>query len=622
MKICIKDVSHRYACFTRAIKATVVRCKSRVEGNGRNARCPKTRALFTSLLLGSIFCPVIGLAQTPLPPQPNDAVAQEYIRQQQRERLLRQQQERIPVRESKDAESPVALKKIPDNESPCFKVAEVLLVGKDANRFAFGLSAVNSGVDSVIGRCIGTRGINAVATRVQNALVAKGFITTVVLTNLAELETLRQGVLTLTVVPGHVRHIRFASDADPRGTKWNAVPIAEGEILNLRDMEQAVENLKRVPTATADIKVGPTPSEAHPQPGDSDLTIHYKQAFPLRLNLSVDDSGTKATGKYMAGITLSYDNALTLNDLLYISVNHDIRNGTTNDHGSQGYTAHYSLPFNYWNLGFTASRSNYHQSVSDINQTYIYSGQSQTGELTLSRVVYRDAVRKTTLSVKGIVRSVNNYIEDIEVGVQQRKTSAWEAAIAHREYIGDATLDGDVAYRHGVGAFDAMAAPEEQTGQGTSRFQILTANLNLSTPFKLKAPWGPQQMRYQFSARAQYNYTPLTPQDRFSLGGRYTVRGFDGELTLLADRGWLIRNDLGLSIGSLNSEAYLGFDYGEVGGESSARLTGKHLGGVVIGLRGAFRHLNYDLFVGTPLIKPDQFVTDHLTTGFSLNMPF
>ncbi len=41
---------------------------------------------------------------------------------------------------------------------------------------------------------------------------------------------------------------------------------------------------------------------------------------------------------------------------------------------------------------------------------------------------------------------------------------------------------------------------------------------------------------------------PLITQDRFSIGGRYTVRGFDGETTLIGERGWLLRNDLGLSL--------------------------------------------------------------------------
>jgi len=85
-------------------------------------------------------------------------------------------------------------------------------------------------------------------------------------------------------LPGHVRHIRFAADASPRGTAWNALPISEGDILNLRDIEQGLENFKRATTAEADIQV--TPTETAAQPGDSDLVIHYQQRFPFRFNVS------------------------------------------------------------------------------------------------------------------------------------------------------------------------------------------------------------------------------------------------------------------------------------------------------------------------------------------------
>ena len=110
-----------------------------------------------------------------------------------------------------------------------------------------------------------------------------------------------------------------------------------------------------------------------------------------------------------------------------------------------------------------------------------------------------------------------------------------------------------------------------------------------------------QALRYSGNVRAQWNDTPLVPLDRFSIGGRYTVRGFDGELILAAERGWLIRNDLGCALGNSGQEAYLGLDHGEVAGPSSDLLLGKRLTGAVLGLRGAVKTLAYDLFVGTTL---------------------
>ena len=170
----------------------------------------------------------------------------------------------------------------------------------------------------------------------------------------------------------------------------------------------------------------------------------------------------------------------------------------------------------------------------------------------------------------------------------------------------------------GTGAFGSLPAPEEAFGEGTSRPKILTADAQFALPFSL----GSQQMRYLGVLRGQWNQTPLIPQDRFSIGGRYTVRGFDGESVLLAERGWLVRNDLGLALGPSGQELYLGVDYGEVDGPSSEFLLGKRLAGAVIGLRGAFKGLSYDVFVGQPIAKPQGFRTASTTAGFNISWTF
>ena len=234
---------------------------------------------------------------------------------------------------------------------------------------------------------------------------------------------------------------------------------------------------------------------------------------------------------------------------------------------------------------------------------------------------YRDQRRKTTLALRAFRRASFNFIDDTEIEVQRRVVGGWELGLNHREFLGAATLDANLQYRRGTGAFGARPAPEELFGEGTSRFGLVAADASLNLPFQL----ADQKLRYSALWRAQWNRTPLTPQDRFAVGGRYTVRGFDGESSLMAERGWLIRNDLGWALGQSGAELYAGIDHGEVGGGSSQFLLGKRLTGAVLGLRGttnALRGLRYDLFVGTPLRKPEGYRTAHLTGGFNLNLGF
>jgi hemolysin activation/secretion protein len=548
---------------------------------------------------------------TPCFAQAVDSATQALLRQQERERALREQQETTPdVRLPRQADA--AADRLPTNETPCFPIQVIRLDGDDVSRFQWALKAAHPHTDPATGRCLGTAGINVVMKRVQNAIIAQGYVTTRVL---AKPQDLHAGVLTLTVVPGRIHAIRFAPGVDARATSWrDALPARPGDLLNLRDIEQALENFKRVPTVEADLKIAPAEGN-DAQPGDSDLLIVWKQSSPMRLAVTLDDSGSDATGKLQGGVTLSLDNLLTWNDLFYANLGQDVFDG--NHKGTRSYTLHYDVPYGYWLLGATASSYAYHQTVAGYAQNYVYSGQSHNADVRLSRLLYRNATVKLGGYVRAWERDSSNFIDDTEVLVQRRRQGGWEAGLTYKQFIGTATLDADVTYRRGTGAFNALHAPEEAFDEGSARPQILTADAQLTLPFQL----GDQRFRYLGSWRAQWNQSPLVPQDRFAIGGRFTVRGFDGALQLTDDHGWLVRNDLGWTVWG-SQELYLGLDVGHVGGPPTQWELGQTLAGGVVGLRGGWRGFAWDVFAGAPIRKPRGFLTDSPTAGFSLSWSY
>lgn len=540
--------------------------------------------------------------------------AAELQRNQQRTEQLRKQQETTP-----DVSGPITAPtrlRLPSGESPCFTIRQLELQGPDASQFGWVLDALagEQHDDSPLRKCLGTKGIGLLLQRAQDAVIARGFVTTRVL---AQPQDLPQGSLILTVVPGRVRTIRFEAAEQDLTSLTTAMPLRSGDILNLRDIEQALENLKRVPTADADIQI--TPAD---QPDASDLVVRYQRSTqglaPLRVSLAADDSGAKSTGKYQGSATLSWDNPLGLNDLFYFTSNHDLGGGDPGARGTRGNTVHYSIPWGYWLLSTTATDSRYYQTVAGIPLDYVYSGTSGSMEIKLSRIVFRNSTDKTSASLKAFERHSQNYIDDTEVQNQRRAVGGWELGLGHKSMVGQSTWEANVAYRQGTEDFDSRRAPEESFGEGTSKMRLWTVDLSATIPFQFSG----QALRYQGSLRLQGNDTPLAPQDRFSIGGRYTVRGFDGESSLTGDSGWLLRNDISLPLGNTGHELYVGIDAGEVGGRSSMQQVGITLSGAVLGLRGSWRGLQYEGFVGAPLDKPNGFKTSESAAGFSLNYAF
>lgn len=569
------------------------------------------------LLLLVIFIPIAHPASDPDP-------AAELRRQQEREEQLHRKNRPEPDVRLQVTLDDEADRRLPPKETPCFRIDKITLQTLDAegqvtgqNPFPWAAEAANytdkHELDTTVERCLGAAGINLVMKRIQNAIVSKGYVTTRVL---AAPQNLKTGELKLTVIPGRIRDIRFKTPS-PRTTAWNAIPHRANQLLYLRDIEQGLENFKRVPSVEADIRI--YPSEApDARPGDSDLVVDWKQDFPFRFNLSLDNSGSESTGKYQGAFTFSYDNWLALNDLFYVSLNNDLGGGSSGPRGTRGHTFHYSVPYGYWLLGFTTSQSHYYQTVAGASQDYVYSGDSKNAEIKLSHMLDRDARRKTQWYLAGWTRASENYIDDTEVEVQRRRMAGWELGINHKEYIDRATLELDVMYRRGTGAMGALRAPEEDFDEGASRPRIVGFDASLTVPFSVLK----QQVEYKGALRTQWNQTPLAPQDRFSIGSRYTVRGFDGESTLSGDRGWVTRNDLSMGLGSSGQAVYLGMDYGAVDGPSSEGLVGKRLSGVAFGFKGNFKGLGYDACLATPLKKPDGFVSDDTVFNFSLNWGF
>ena len=529
----------------------------------------------------------------------------QWIHQQEQQRALEQRltPESPDVRLSPPARRGGRLVFPP--ETPCFAISKVTLSGTESLPHWLPLKRLSH---QAIGHCLGGKGINLLMSTLQNRLVDHGYITTRVL---APPQDLTRGELRLRVVPGYVRQVTLTADSGHYVTLYNAFPVRKGALTDLRDIEQGLENFQRLPTVQTSMEILPGG-----QPGESDIALRWQQQRLWRVAASLDDSGTRSTGRYQGSLTLFLDNPLSLSDLAYISGSSslDSRHGK----GSGNITGHYSVPAGYWMSGITANSYRYHQTVAGLNSDYRYSGKSSNVDVQVSRVLHRNGSQKTTLTYDVLARESKNFINDTEVEVQRRHTAAWRLGLQHRHYFAQATLDAAVSYQRGTRWFGALPAPEEIFGEATALSKIFRISSQLDVPFLLAN----QKFRYNLQYQRQFSTTRLTPQDQFAIGNRWTVRGFDGERSLNADRGWFVRNEIALAIPSLRQELYLGVDYGEVGGNGTQNLVGNHLAGGALGLRGAAFNTGYDLFAAVPFSRPEGFKTSPLSLGINLNWQY
>ncbi|ABC37387.1 hemolysin secretion/activation ShlB/FhaC/HecB family protein [Burkholderia thailandensis E254] len=509
------------------------------------------------------------------------------------------------------------------SETPCFRIDRFGLDVPDAlptslksqgasalpmDRFAF----AREWLEHYAGQCIGKQGLDILVKGLSQAILARGYVTTRVLLPEQDLST---GILKFSLIPGVVRHVRFA-DEKLRGTWKTAFPTGDGELLNLRDLEQGLEQMKRV--SSQDVSMQIVPGEL---PGESDVVLDVKRGKPWTVVASVDNSGTRATGKLQGNLSLGIDNPLGLNDVFNIGVSQDLEFGDKRL-GSHGWNGFYSIPWGYWTATLSAYTNTYYQQIAGVNQTFVASGNSKTVDFKLARVLSRSQNDVFGGYVRLSRRFGQSFIEDTEISQQRRNNTMIELGLTDRHYFGGAQFDGSLAYRQGVGGLGAQDDTLAAGGGPTYRFKMAVLDANLSVPFAI----GKQPFRYVGTFHGQYTGNTLYYIDDLTIGSRYTVRGFDGETMLAAARGFYWRNELQAPIGQMGQALYAGLDYGRVWGPQPIALVGTQLAGAVIGVKGSvgtrFGSYAYDLFAGTPVYKPSGFPTARVTLGFQVTAQF
>ncbi|HGA2075556.1 TPA: ShlB/FhaC/HecB family hemolysin secretion/activation protein [Yersinia enterocolitica] len=455
------------------------------------------------------------------------------------------------------------------------------------------------------GNCLDEKGLSSLRDTLQWQLVADGYITShAVFTE----DSYVDGTLFLTLIPGRLVSIEHHENSQGYAQLNTVFPGRQGDLVNLRNLEQGLDNLQRLPSVNATMDVVLNPEDL-----SSQIMVTRQQSRFWRMNAFLDDAGHYGVGRYRAGATIFLDNPLSLSDLVYFSASRELDNH--HDKGSHNFALHYSIPFGYWLLSMAASQGAYYQSLLVANTAYKYHTYWRSLDMQIQWLLMRGYNYKTVGYTGALIRKSNRFFADIELEIQRSDTVDWQLGLQHLHYTRWATISGGVNYQQGTQWFGARPSPGRDSFS-TARLINLTASLNI--PFTLDE----QHFQYQPTFSQQYTRSTVTMQDKFSIGGRNSVRGFTTGNALVGPQGWFLKNDIAWINQRLANQLYLGLDYGEVSDKGGQFLLGDRLVGAVIGVRGYYRRLGYDFNISTPFDKPAHFNTDPIVLGFMLNWQY
>jgi hemolysin activation/secretion protein len=243
------------------------------------------------------------------------------------------------------------------------------------------------------------------------------------------LEDLRSGVLEVTVVEGKIE--RFEVTGGSERAQWvrGAFPASPGDLLNLRDLEQGIDQINSLAANNAKLDLRPGS-----QPGQTVVVVENPARFPVHLYTSLDNSGTRATGTDNASATVSFDSLLGLNELISLTKRQSVLPERW-DHKSDSTGLRAVLPFGYNTFSVDASESNYRNVLRLPSGQFLASeGTTISKSFTADRVVYRDQASRISLSARVGTQSSRNWLGG------EYLTLADISAAAHLsclDYLGD-----------------------------------------------------------------------------------------------------------------------------------------------------------------------------------------
>jgi len=515
----------------------------------------------------------------------------DVIQNQQQQRLEQNQQQRDALTQTHQVELQKTAA-VPAS-GPCFDINQITLLQATL------ITPDNQAklVAPYINQCLSLARINQLVRAISEWYVQRGYITSRAF--LTE-QNLSHGILTITVLEGRLEEIRLQG-ARSRQLKM-AFPTAAGRILNLRDIEQGMEQINRLRTTPVQIEIIPSA-----KPGYSIVNLTSTPEFPLTLGLNMDNSGQRSTGTGQLSASLAGNDLLGVADRWFVSGGRSSAFSDWRD--AQNFQAGVSVPYGYGLLDYSYSWSNYHSRFNANSFDWYSNGDNISNRLSGSWVLFRNGQIKTGVQL-GLNHYVShNWLNETLLQSSSRKLTSLQIGFSHTQKIAGGVATLNPMLSRGMPWFDAESDSSKSDDLPKAQFRKWSISSSYQRPVTQKIWW-------LSSLYAQWSPDRLYGSERLTIGGESSVRGYK-EQYLSGDVGGYLRNELSYTLFTLpvigEVSTTLALDGGWLQSDRQDRYAAGTLWGSSLELGTRNAHVSTQLSLGIPVSYPDYLAPDRLS---------
>lgn len=553
----------------------------------------KLISVLQAIFISGLGCGALSVAGAVLP-----AVDQNVIEQRQKALLDLEQQQRKALRTPLNAAPLPAVRA--ERSGPCQHITRIVFLHAQH----LPARVTRALAQPRLNRCLTLPDMEQLRREATNVYLLRGYVTSQFTLPPQDLST---GVLTLTASEGRIESITLEGQQPLRVR--TAFPGMIGNVLNLLDIEQGLEQLNRLSSQQVTIDIRPGQ-----QPGYSALLLQRaSEGLPFAATFTIDNSGQHSTGSGQSGSNLRLDNPLRLGDQWQLAFNRS--SDFSNSHRSLNLNGSITLPYGYWLLSAQVSWNDQLQQVSNQGKHWRYQGENVSQRLNLNRTLWRDGQHKLSGDAGISHRRITSRLAGEKLRVSSPTLSVLHVGGSFSMQLAGGYLTVSPLFNQGIGALGAT--PDRARSSGTPRSQFRKFSLSSSYLYPIT-----DRLSYLTSASGQTTPDNLYASERLSIGGQYSVRGYK-EQYLSGNRGAYWRNELSWRWGRLllvgESTVTAALDAGWLQTKAQ-KIDGGTLSGCALGITTQGRWVGQSLSVAKPLSYPERLHPDRWVAYWQLGI--
>lgn len=547
-------------------------------------------------------------------PSPGDIEAAqrqaEILQRQQQEQILREQREQLQSRKKAESTDLQALEPKVDASQAAGQCRDIQHI--EVQGVTQLLKSQLAGITQpFVGRCLGVPEVEQILGEITRAYMLRGFVTT---RAYLPAQDLSQGKLKILVVEGKVEKVRVEAQGRLGFRPGNTIPTKPGALLNLRDLEQGIDQINRLQSNRASFDIIPGS-----EPGLSEIIVRNTPVKAYRWNFSADNQGSDSTGKRQVGVSFSSDNTLGLSEFFMVTHRESL---PLNDKGARSTSDSVMLivPDGYNTYTYNGSISSYRSTLHAPSGLALLSdGDSTNHAFSWDRLVYRNQSTRLNLTGTFTLKDSKNYLEGQYLQVSSRKLSVLDLDSSLSTAWGPGVVGLSLGWSQGLKAAGALQdLPGLPDFAPRAQFRKIKYGASYFLPFRALG----QDWSFNTTLTGQQAKTTLFGSEQISIGSIYSVRGFV-KGTLAGDSGYYLRNDLSMrQAWTLAGQFvpvrwYAGLDMGSVRNRAAGVPQGA-LVGAALGASINWGGASWDISTTCPLATPQGVAKEGCQTWFRL----